>query len=209
MKKQTEKEVAALVAQCKSALVEFSNRTGASVFSQELNKPASKIKVKPPAVSTKALDKIAKKLEVSASDMSELMVKLEVHIQSKTNDLQEWKVQRKTLEDQKEQSRQASLVAKRNAMYRHTNESPADAHITKKLDPLPLPEHESHPAEESSNNREMLYRHTQQLQEEASKAEAAAQTDKAAALEAKKIDSNAKKQETKPLTGKVSFGGGG
>jgi hypothetical protein len=211
MRKKTEKEVAALVTQCESALVEFSNRTGASVFSQELDKPASKIRVKPPAVSKQALAKIAKNIETSASDMSELMVKLEVHLAAKTNDLSDWKLQREVLVQKKQQSRQADLKNKRNAMYRHADESQTGAEAANKQEPLYRHAHQLQEGAELANKQEPLSRHARALQEGAAKAPAASEEGAAkapAASEEAKSNSKPIIQETTDVTGKTSFGGG-
>jgi hypothetical protein len=116
MSKETEKEVAALMAQCESALTEYSNRTGASIFSEAKKIPVTAAKAQ--AVSEQALKQIAKTLELSSIDTSERVTKLEAKLASKANDLEALKLQRKTLENEQEQARQADLTNKRKSMYR-------------------------------------------------------------------------------------------
>jgi hypothetical protein len=82
--KEIEKEVAALMAQCESALTEYSNRTGASMFSEAKKTPATAAKTK--AVSEQASEQIAKALELSSLDTSERMAKLAAKLASKAND---------------------------------------------------------------------------------------------------------------------------
>jgi hypothetical protein len=119
MSKETEKEIAALMAQCESALIEFSNRTGASVFAEALNKPVTETTLKSQAVSEQALANMAKNLESSSLDAAERMAKLDAKLASKANDLEALKLQRKTLENEQEKARQADLAHKRKSMYRN------------------------------------------------------------------------------------------
>jgi hypothetical protein len=116
MSKEIEKEVAALMAQCESALTEYSNRTDASIFFEAKKTPATTAKNQ--AVSEQALEKIAKKLKFSSLDTSERVAKLEAKLASKANDLETLKLQRKTLENEQEEARQADLANKRKSMYR-------------------------------------------------------------------------------------------
>jgi hypothetical protein len=116
MSKDTEKEVAVLMVQCESALSEYSNRTGASMFFEAKKTPATAAKTQ--AVSEQALEQIAKTLELSSLDTSERVAKLEAKLASKTNDLEALKRQRETLENEHKGSRQADLTNKRRSMYR-------------------------------------------------------------------------------------------
>ena len=98
--KEVEKEIAALMAQCESALTEYSNRTGALMFSEANKTPATAAKTQ--AVSEQALEQITKTLELSLLDMSERSAKLAAKLASKANDLEALKLQRKTLETETE-----------------------------------------------------------------------------------------------------------
>ena len=98
--KEVEKEIAALMAQCESALTEYSNRTGALMFSEANKTPATAVKTQ--AVSEQALEQITKTLELSLLDMSERAAKLAAKLASKANDLEALKLQRKTLETETE-----------------------------------------------------------------------------------------------------------
>jgi hypothetical protein len=95
MSKETEKEVAALIAQCESALTEYSNRTGASMFFEAKKTPATAAKTQ--AVSEQALEQIAKALKLSLIDTIERVAKLEAKLASKANDLEALKLQRKSM----------------------------------------------------------------------------------------------------------------
>ena len=100
MSKEVEKEIAALMAQCESALTEYSNRTGALMFSEAKKTPSPAVKNQ--AVSEQALEQITKTLELSLLDMSERSAKLAAKLASKANDLEALKLQRKTLETETE-----------------------------------------------------------------------------------------------------------
>ena len=134
MSKETEKEIAALLAQCESALVEHSNRTGASVFAEALNEPAPKATAITKAVSDKALAKMAKALESSSFDSSEHIAKLDAKLSAKADALEDLKRQRVVLEQELEQARQVDLVNKRKSLYR---ESPGTDPITPKEKVVP------------------------------------------------------------------------
>jgi hypothetical protein len=84
MSTEIEKEVAALMAQCESALTEYSNRTGASKFSEATKKPATAAKNQ--ALSEQTLEQMAKTLELSSLDTSERVAKLAAKLASKAND---------------------------------------------------------------------------------------------------------------------------
>jgi hypothetical protein len=100
MSTEVEKEIAALMAQCESALTEYSNRTGALMFSEAKKTPSTAVKTQ--AVSEQALEQITKTLELSLLDMSECAAKLAAKLASKANDLEALKLQRKTLETETE-----------------------------------------------------------------------------------------------------------
>tara|TARA_B110000091_G_scaffold205394_1_gene241070 strand:- start:193 stop:591 length:399 start_codon:yes stop_codon:yes gene_type:complete len=100
MSTEIEKEIAALMAQCESALTEYSNRTGALMFSEAKKTPSTAVKTQ--AVSEQALEQITKTLELSLLDMSERAAKLAAKLASKANDLEALKLQRKTLETETE-----------------------------------------------------------------------------------------------------------
>ena len=100
MSTEVEKEIAALMAQCESALTEYSNRTGALMFSEAKKTPSTAVKTQ--AVSEQALEQITKTLELSLLDMSERAAKLAAKLASKANDLEALKLQRKTLETETE-----------------------------------------------------------------------------------------------------------
>ena len=119
MSKETKKEVAALIAQCESALTEYSNHTGASMFSEAKKTPTTAAKTE--ALSEQALELIAKTLKLLSLDTSERVAKLEAKLASKANDLEVLKVQRKTLENEQEEARQADLTNKRRSMYRSSD----------------------------------------------------------------------------------------
>jgi hypothetical protein len=116
MSKKTTKEIAALMAQCESALIEYSNRTGASIFFEAKKTPANAAKTQ--AVSAQAIEQIAKTLELSLLDTSERVAKLAAKLASTANDLEALKLQRKTLENKQEEARQADLTNKRHSMHR-------------------------------------------------------------------------------------------
>jgi hypothetical protein len=100
MSTEIEKEIAALMAQCESALTEYSNRTGALMFSEAKKTPSTAVKTQ--AVSEQALEQITKTLELSLLDMSECAAKLAAKLASKADDLEALKLQRKTLETETE-----------------------------------------------------------------------------------------------------------
>jgi hypothetical protein len=81
MSTEIEKEIAALMAQCESALTEYSNRTGALMFSEAKKTPSTAVKTQ--AVSEQALEQITKTLELSLLDMSECAAKLAAKLASK------------------------------------------------------------------------------------------------------------------------------
>jgi hypothetical protein len=84
MSTEIEKEVAALMAQCESALTEYSNRTGASTFSESKKTPGTAAKTQD--LSEQALEQMAKTLELSSLDTSERVAKLAAKLASKAND---------------------------------------------------------------------------------------------------------------------------
>ncbi|MFT7179621.1 MAG: hypothetical protein ACI9EP_001093 [Oceanospirillaceae bacterium] len=103
MSTEIEKEVAALMAQCESALTEYSDRTGASTFSKAKKTPSTAVKTQ--AVSEQALEQITKTLELSLLDMSECAANLA----SKANNIEALKLQRKTLETETETETETEL----------------------------------------------------------------------------------------------------
>ena len=107
MSTEVEKEIAALMAQCESALTEYSNRTGALMFSEAKKTPSTAVKTQ--AVSEQALEQITKTLELSLLDMSERAAKLAAKLASKANDLEALKLQRKTLETETETETETAL----------------------------------------------------------------------------------------------------
>jgi hypothetical protein len=107
MSTEIEKEIAALMAQCESALTEYSNRTGALMFSEAKKTPSTAVKTQ--AVSEQALEQITKTLELSLLDMSERAAKLAAKLASKANDLEALKLQRKTLETETETETETAL----------------------------------------------------------------------------------------------------
>jgi hypothetical protein len=114
--KEVEKEIAALMAQCESALTEYSNRTGALMFSEANKTPATAVKTQ--AVSEQALEQITKTLGLSLLDMSERSAKLAAKLASKANDLEALKLQRKTLKNKQEEARQVDPTKNRKSMHR-------------------------------------------------------------------------------------------
>jgi hypothetical protein len=124
MSDETEKEIAALMAQCKSALVDYSNRTGASVFSDAPTGPAAKSTVVAKAVSEQALGKMAKSLETSSVANTDQMAKLDARLAAKVDDLEDLKHQREVVEQEKEATRQADLSKKRQSMSRNSDSEP-------------------------------------------------------------------------------------
>jgi pyrimidine operon attenuation protein/uracil phosphoribosyltransferase len=109
MSTEVEKEIAALMAQCESALTEYSNRTGALMFSEAKKTPSTAVKTQ--AVSEQALEQITKTLELSLLDMSERAAKVAAKLASKANDLEALKLQRKTLETETETEAEAEAEA--------------------------------------------------------------------------------------------------
>jgi pyrimidine operon attenuation protein/uracil phosphoribosyltransferase len=107
MSTEVEKEIAVLMAQCESALTEYSNRTGALMFSEAKKTPSTAVKTQ--AVSEQALEQITKTLELSLLDMSERAAKLAAKLASKANDLEALKLQRKTLETETETETETAL----------------------------------------------------------------------------------------------------
>jgi hypothetical protein len=107
MSTEIEKEIAVLMAQCESALTEYSNRTGALMFSEAKKTPSTAVKTQ--AVSEQALEQITKTLELSLLDMSERAAKLAAKLASKANDLEALKLQRKTLETETETETETAL----------------------------------------------------------------------------------------------------
>jgi uncharacterized protein with von Willebrand factor type A (vWA) domain len=124
MSDETEKEIAALMAQCRSALVDYSNRTGASVFSDAPTEPAAKSTVVAKAVSEQALTKMAKSLETSSVANTDQMAKLDARLAAKVDDLEDLKHQREVVEQEKEAARQADLSKKRQSMSRNSDSEP-------------------------------------------------------------------------------------
>jgi len=124
MSNETEKEIAALMAQCESALVDYSNRTGASVFSEASTEPAAKSPVVAQAVSEQALAKMAKSLETSSVVSTDQMAKRSARLAAKVDDLEDLKRQREVAEQEKEGARQADLSKKRQSMYRTSESKP-------------------------------------------------------------------------------------
>ena len=116
MSNETEKEIAALMAQCESALVDYSNRTGASVFSEASTEPAAKSPVVAQAVSEQALAKMAKSLENSSVANTEQMAKLDARLAAKVDDLEDLKHQREVVEQDREAAGQADLSKKQQTM---------------------------------------------------------------------------------------------
>ena len=124
MSDETEKEIAALMAQCRSVLVDYSNRTGASVFSDAPAEPAAKSTVVAKAVSEQTLTKMAKSLETSSVANTDQMAKLDARLAAKVDDLEDLQHQREVVEQEKEAAQQADLSKKRQSMSRNSDSEP-------------------------------------------------------------------------------------
>ena len=124
MSQETDREVAALIVQCESALNEYSDRTGAPVFA-EANTPRTATSAKKPKpVSEKALVKMTESLTTACAKREDHITKLDAKVAIEADTLSDRKRQREASSQQEEQARQVQLTNKRKALYRNRTPEP-------------------------------------------------------------------------------------
>ena len=124
MSKETDREVADLMVQCESALIEYSNRTGAPVFADASTPRSDSSVITPKPASEQALVKMTASLKTARADSEYHITKLEAKITAETDTLSSLKRQQDALSQQEEQARQADLANKRKALYRNRTPQP-------------------------------------------------------------------------------------
>jgi hypothetical protein len=124
MSKETDREVADLMVQCESALIEYSNRTGAPVFADASTPRSDSSVITPKPASEQALVKMTASLKTARADSEYHITKLEAKITAETDTLSSLKRQQDALS---QQARQADLANKRKALYR-TPESESESY---------------------------------------------------------------------------------